>query len=189
MRVLAALAAEFPGARLTLIGGDSGDGAPALVNEAVRALGLTDRIEMAGGVPKYEVPMRLQGGDVFLNTTNVDNTPVSVIEAQACGLCVVSTNVGGVPYLVEHGRTGLLVPPRDEVAMLAAVRSVLRMPVLASSLSLNGRHAAEALGWSTILPSWEALLAALAARQRARVGARPPAVFDIAATLGTRRTA
>ena len=56
------------------------------------------------------MPGQLDQADVFLNTTNYDNTPVSVLEAMACGLPLVSTNVGGIPYLLEDGKTALLAP-------------------------------------------------------------------------------
>ncbi len=68
-------------------------------------------VDFWASVEKSEVPAWLAKGDIFLNTTNVDNTPVSVIEAQAAGLCVVSTNVGGIPFLLENGKDALLVPP------------------------------------------------------------------------------
>jgi glycosyltransferase involved in cell wall biosynthesis len=92
----------------------------------------------------------------------VDNTPVSVLEAMACGLCVVSTRVGGIPYLLQHGRDALLVPPNDPEAMAAAVRRVLTEPALAESLSHNARLKAEQFDWSAILPQWQALLASVA---------------------------
>jgi glycosyltransferase involved in cell wall biosynthesis len=97
-------------------------------------------------------------GDIFLNTTNVDNTPVSVLEALACGLCVVSTDVGGIPYLLEHEEDALLVPPDDAEAMAAAVRRVLTEPGLAERLSRNARKKAEGFDWSVVLPQWERLL-------------------------------
>ena len=100
-----------------------------------------------GRVPKAEVPQWLDRGDVFLNTTNVDNTPVSVIEAMACGLPVVSTAVGGVPYLIEHGKDGLLVPPSDARAMADAVRRLLKDPDLAEALARAARLKVEAWDW------------------------------------------
>jgi glycosyltransferase involved in cell wall biosynthesis len=97
-------------------------------------------------------------GDIFLNTTHVDNTPVSVLEAMACGLCVVSTNVGGIPYLLEDEYDDLLVTSDDPVAMTTAVRRLLIEPGLAPRLSRNARQKAEQFDWSNILPQWEALL-------------------------------
>ena len=56
--------------------------------------------------------------NVFINTTNIDNTPVSVIEAMALGLPIVSTNVGGIPFLISESKEGLLVPPQDVNSMV-----------------------------------------------------------------------
>jgi glycosyltransferase involved in cell wall biosynthesis len=96
-------------------------------------------------------------GDIFLNTTNVDNTPISVLEAMACGLCVVSTNAGGIPYLLEHERDALLVPPDDAQAMARAVHRILTEPGLAESLSENARRKVEQFDWCAVLPQWERL--------------------------------
>jgi glycosyltransferase involved in cell wall biosynthesis len=104
----------------------------------------------------------LNGGDVFLNTTRVDNTPVSVLEAMACGLCVVSTNVGGIPYLLQHGHDALLVPSDNAEAMAGAVRRILTEPGLAAQLSANARGTASGCDWSAVLPQWEALIDELA---------------------------
>ena len=124
-------------------------------------LGVSERIEAPGGVPKAEVPERLSAGDIFLNTTNVDNTPISVLEAMASGLCVVSTNVGGMPYLVKHEQDGLLVPPGDAQAMAEAVRRVLTEPGLAANLSANARKKAELFDWPRLMPQWEQMLTTL----------------------------
>src|SRR5262249_17533910 len=96
----------------------------------------------------------LDRGDIFLNTANVDNAPVVLLEAMACGLCVVSTNVGGIPRLVSDGREGLLVPPRDPEAMAAAVRRVLDEPGLGGGLSRAGGRHGGAFGGAATLPRW-----------------------------------
>ena len=118
-------------------------------------LGVRDRITIIPGVPKDAVPAEISSGDIFLNTTNVDNQPVSVLEAMACGLCVVSTNVGGLPYVVEDGVDGLLCAPNDAEAMIELVRQVLMDTALAARISVNARVRAEQCGWATILPQWE----------------------------------
>jgi glycosyltransferase involved in cell wall biosynthesis len=161
-RVVQLLAADFPELRLIMVGPDKGDGSLENTREAARQLGVLDRLSFPGSVPKADTPSWLEKGDIFLNTPDVDNTPVSVIEALASGLCVVSTNVGGMPYLLEHERDALLVPPDDPVAMAAAVRRLLTEPELADRLSVAARAKAEHHDWAVVLPQWEALLRAVA---------------------------
>lgn len=160
-KVLARLLPEFPDASLTMVGPDKGDGSLKRARQTALDLGVADRVCFPGGVAKAEVPDWLQKGDIFLNTTNVDNTPVSVLEAMACGLCTVSTNVGGLPYLLDHQQDALLVPPDDAAAMASAVRRVLTEPGLAERLSQAGRAKARQHDWSVVLPQWEALFLSL----------------------------
>lgn len=163
--VVALLAKDFPEVRLTMVGRDKGDGSFQRTREVAAALGVADRISFPGGVLKREVPAQLNRGDIFLNTTDVDNMPVSVLEALASGLCVVSTNVGGVPRLLDDGRDALLVPPADAGAMAAAVRRLLNDPSLAERLSRAGRRKAEGFDWSLVMPQWESLFASVAKRR------------------------
>ena len=156
-RVLALLARDFPGASLTMIGPDRGDGSLARTRDAASRLGVADRLRIIEGIAKSDVGRHLAEADIFLNTTNVDNAPVSVLEAMACGLCVVSTNVGGMPDYLRDQAEGLLVPPDDPEAMASAVRRILADPDLSSRLSHGGRSRAEATDWSVVLPRWESL--------------------------------
>jgi glycosyltransferase involved in cell wall biosynthesis len=161
-KVVALLAKDFPDVQLTMVGRDKGDGSFQRTREIAAALGVADRISFPGGVLKRDVPAWLNRGDIFLNTTNVDNTPVSVLEALASGLCVVSTNVGGVPRLLEHERDALLVPPADAEAMAMAVRRLLDDATLAERLSRAGRTKAERFDWSLVMPQWESLFESVA---------------------------
>jgi glycosyltransferase involved in cell wall biosynthesis len=160
-QVMALLTKDIPEVELVMYGTDKGDGSLAAMRQLAYKLGVSERVRTPGGVLKSEVPERLSGGDIFLNTTNIDNTPISVLEAMASGLCVVSTNVGGMPYLIEHERDGLLVPPGDPQAMAAAVRRILTEPGLAARLSEKAREKAERFDWSRILPQWESMLSVL----------------------------
>jgi glycosyltransferase involved in cell wall biosynthesis len=162
-RVLARLTDRFPNVQLTMIGRDKGDGSLQRTQRIARELGVLGRLSLPGGVPKAAVPAWLDAGDLFLNTTNVDNTPVSVIEAMASGLCIVSTKVGGIPYLLRQEQDALLVPPDDPAAMAAAVHRILVNSSLAGSLSHSARARAAGFDWSAVLPQWEALLADVAA--------------------------
>jgi glycosyltransferase involved in cell wall biosynthesis len=115
-----------------------------------------------GGVRKTETPGWLDKGDIFLNTPNVDNMPVSVLEAMASGLCVISTNVGGVPYLLKDESDSLLVPANSPEAMAAAVSRILTEPGLADRLSQSARAKSEKYDWNVVLPQWETLLRSVA---------------------------
>jgi glycosyltransferase involved in cell wall biosynthesis len=162
VRVLARLAEPFPLARMIMVGPDQGE-LEATRREAAR-LRVQDRIEFTGPVPKVEVPLQLARGDLYLNTPRIDNVPISVLEAMACGLCVVSTDVGGIPYLLEAGRDALLVPSGDDAKMADAAARCLREPALAAGLSEAGRRLAAAHDWDAVLPRWIDLLEALAER-------------------------
>jgi glycosyltransferase involved in cell wall biosynthesis len=155
---LARLVETYPEVSLTMVGPDKGDGSFQHTQKVSENLGISEHITYPGKIQKSQVPYWMNKGDIFLNTTNFDNTPVSVMEAMACGLCVVSTNVGGIPYLLDHETDALLVPPDDPEAMAAAVRRILIEPDLAERLSRNARKKAEHYDWSVILPQWEELL-------------------------------
>ena len=154
---LAQLHLEFPDIRLMMVGPDKGDGSLQNAKMFCHEMGLENAVSFPGAVKKAAVPAALNDGDIFLNTTNIDNTPISVMEAMACGLCIVSTNVGGIPWLVRDEQEALLVAADDPAAMAAAVRRLLREPGLAGRLSANARVKAETLDWSIILQQWEKL--------------------------------
>jgi len=160
-RVAALVRQQFPGVQLAMAGTDKNDGSWRATRRVARQLGVFDSVQWLGGVPKAQVPTVLDSGDIFLNTTNFDNTPVSVLEALASGLCVVSTNVGGLPHLLTNEVNALLVPAEDAEAMARAVSRILTEPGLAERLSADGRQLAERFEWSAILPEWQALLAAV----------------------------
>ena len=63
--------------------------------------------------------------DIFINTTNIDNTPVSVLEAMALGLPVVSTDVGGIKYIIKHKENGLLVTKNDVDGMVNSIKDII----------------------------------------------------------------
>lgn len=157
LQVVHQLKSAFPTVHLLMIGPDKQDGTCQMLQQYIRQMGLLAQVEMFGAVSKQDVPAWLNKGDVFLNTTNVDNTPVTVIEAMATGLCVISTNVGGIPDLLADEVDALLVPPRDPVAMAQAVTCLLTDKKLAGRLSRNARQTARSFDWSIVLPQWESL--------------------------------
>ena len=148
LEVVARLRQRFPEVHLTMVGPDKGDGSLEAVREKARHLGISDRVELPGGIAKEEVPSFLEKGDIFLNTTNADNTPVSVMEAMACGLPVVTTDVGGLRYLLEKDIDARLVPPKDPEAMAGAVAHLLSHPEEAEAMAEAAQRKVEAFDWS-----------------------------------------
>lgn len=96
--------------------------------------------------------------DIFINTTNFDNTPVSVIEAMALGLPVVSTNVGGLPYLLSHDIDGILVEPNNKSAFVHAIEALIKHPEKSEKMSVNAREKVESFDWETVKEQWIRLL-------------------------------
>ena len=90
--------------------------------------------------------------DLLLNPSTVDNMPISLLEAWASGVAIVSTDVGGIPHMVEDGRTALLVPPREPAAMAAAALRILADRDLAAALRAAGLEAAERYTWPHVRP-------------------------------------
>jgi glycosyltransferase involved in cell wall biosynthesis len=156
--VIARLKKLFPGSHLTMIGPDKGDGSLQETQQLIDRLGLWNHITIVPGIPKNQVPKYLEQADIFINTTSVDNTPVSVMEAMACGLCIVSTNAGGIPYLIEHEKDALLVRPDAPDDMTNAIRRILTQTGLAQQLSINARRKVEHFDWSAALPQWESII-------------------------------
>jgi glycosyltransferase involved in cell wall biosynthesis len=150
-----------------MVGPDKRDGSKIDVINEITKQNLETVITIIDGIPKLQVGFELSAADIFLNTTNIDNTPVSVIEAMACGLCIISTNVGGIPYLLQNDEDALLVPPNNPEAMAVAVERILTEPDLAEKLSRNARKKAESFDWSIILPKWIELFESVANQHRA----------------------
>ena len=96
--------------------------------------------------------------DTFINTTNFDNTPVSLIEAMALGMPIVSTNVGGIPYLIDDKKDGLLVEPNSPIHMIFDIKKMVHSPEIVQKLSQNGRKKAEMFDWETVKEKWKGLL-------------------------------
>lgn len=160
LEVLALLLRRHPAAVLTMAGQDAGllDATRQRADE----LGIAAAVRFAGFLDPAGKAREMAHHDVFLNTNRVDNMPVSVVEAAACGLPVVATAVGGIPFLLRDGHDALLVPEGDAEAMAAAVERLLAEPELAERLSVAGRALAESCDGPAVAARWESLFAELA---------------------------
>ncbi|CAA0123436.1 N-acetyl-alpha-D-glucosaminyl L-malate synthase [Halioglobus japonicus] len=151
LRALALAREEVPSLQLRIAGsGPQG----AELERLVETLGLGDAVVFMGRLERQQVVELYHSAHAMLNPSRVDNMPNSVLEALACGLPVISTNVGGVPYIVEDGQTALLVPRDDAPAMAQAMIRLYNDSSLRNQLREQGRRAVAQYAWDEVRPLW-----------------------------------
>jgi glycosyltransferase involved in cell wall biosynthesis len=165
IRAFAQARSAHPAARLTI----AGSGPERASLEALAAdLGVTPAVTFTGRLDHGQLPALYRSADIVVNPALVDNAPVSLIEAMASGVPIVSTRVGGIPDMVADQVTALLVPPRDAQAMAAAILRLLGDAALAERLARAGIGEAQRYAWPRVR---ERLLDVYAAAQsKSRVG-------------------
>jgi glycosyltransferase involved in cell wall biosynthesis len=146
---------EFPQAELCMVGPDK-DG--TLLK--IKALAKKKRLDVkfTGKLSKQEWIKLSEDYDVFINTTHFDNTPVSVIEAMALGLPIVSTNVGGITYLLENNKTALLVNDNDMKGMTIGIKNIIQNHDLKQQLVKNAQHLVQEFDWDKVKDKWDEVL-------------------------------
>ena len=157
LEVLQKLLKKYPDAVLCMVGPDR-DGTFEKIKVKCKEMGLEDKVTFTGKMEKEAWWELSKAYDIFINTTNFDNTPVSLIEAMALGLPIVTTNVGGIPYLVADGTDGLTVPPRDADAMAEKIDYLVSNPVQAKAMAQNARKKAESFDWEMVKKQWLKIL-------------------------------
>ena len=155
--VLCDLLKGNPNAGLTMVGPDK-DGSQKLCMDLADDLGIAKQITFTGLLPKKEWISLAEKSDIFINTTHVDNMPVSIIEAMALGFPIVSTDVGGIPFLLEDGQNALFVGDNDTVGMVEKINILLRDNHLSMRLSRNARITAQQYGWDAVYPKWKKVI-------------------------------
>jgi len=123
--LIAGMASGTPGVRLFIAG--PGDYRGAL-GRLARDCGVADRVTFLGRVAQSQMPLWYRAADFFCFGSYHEGCPNAVLEALACGTPVLSTDVGGIPDLVEEARSGLLFKPRSDEAFAAAIRTALARP-------------------------------------------------------------
>jgi glycosyltransferase involved in cell wall biosynthesis len=155
IEVLNLLKKEYPKAILCMIGPVKDDSFE-VTKELVKKHKLEDSVEFTGVLSKEKWHNKSKDFDIFINTTNFDNTPVSVMEAMALGLTIVSTNVGGLPYLIDNNVEGVLIDKNNPEQMTKAIIKLLKEEN--KELSINAREKAESFGWGIVKEKWLSIL-------------------------------
>ena len=153
LRAFALIRAASPGAIL-LVAGSGGE--KRALEALVAELDLVESVHFTGPVDNLAMPELFRCADLVINPSLADNMPISILEALASGVPVVSTNVGGIPDLLEHGVTGLLVAPGDPPALAAAAMALLRDRRRAAAMRAAGLELAQAFAWPRVAPRLEA---------------------------------
>lgn len=157
IEVLHELRKIYPYASLCMVGPDK-DGSMESCKRLVTLYHLEDCVEFAGFLEKKEMIEKASACNIYLNTTKVDNTPVSLLEALALGIPVVSTNVGGIPYLVTNGYDCVLVESNNVPATVDAIKQVMDDVDFRDRLVTNGLENVQKRGVDSVIKQWESLL-------------------------------
>jgi glycosyltransferase involved in cell wall biosynthesis len=151
LRVAGLLKSRLPGLRWSIAG--SGADRDEFLRLAEH-LQVTDVVTFTGRLDPVQIADLLRSADLVLNPVRADNMPNSVLEALACRVPVVSTRVGGVPYLVEHGVTAWLVEPESPDALAQGVLTILGEDGLRERIVAAGRKLAESCSWQVVRSQW-----------------------------------
>jgi glycosyltransferase involved in cell wall biosynthesis len=150
VRTFAVVKTTFPNARLCLVGKGAQESA---IRRLVDQLGVRD-VEFAGPVARDRIGVFYAKADIYVNASNVDNMPGSILECFASGLPVVTTSAGGIPDLVEHERTGLLCETGDWQGLARNIVRLLSEKGLALNIARNGYEQSLLYRWDRVRSAW-----------------------------------
>jgi glycosyltransferase involved in cell wall biosynthesis len=150
VRAFAEVRRSYPDARLDLVGGGALEGQ---IRELVRQLNLSG-VNFLGVASRRDIGQFYDRADIFVNASNLDNMPVSVLEAFASGTPVVTTDPEGMRYIVDHGRTALLSEPGNAAALAQNILRVLSDSELATRLAENAFAESSRYSWKSVRGQW-----------------------------------
>ena len=151
---------RFPDAEMTILG--DGSQRKSLEHYVLR-LGVSGII-FTGRVEREDIPSYFNRHDIFLNTSSIDNMPVSILEAFSAGLPVVTTRAGGIGWMVRDGENGCLIDLDDHASAAKRIIDLLEHPARAAQLAQIGRKDLQNYTWDNVGPRWCDLYCAIANR-------------------------
>ena len=154
LRAFAIVQQLEPDATLTV----AGDGSERTTLEELAAQLDLHNVAFAGSVPPQRMREFYDAADVYLNSPNIDNMPNSIIEAFAAGIPVVTTNAGGIPFIVTDGETGCMVDCNDHEDMARRALTLVRNPALARQIATRAREVSlTRYVWPIVATEWASL--------------------------------
>lgn len=155
IRVFSEIKKEYPNAQLCMVGPDKENMMQDCLAYSEK---LNVSVEFTGKLSKDQWIKLSKEYAIFINTTHFDNTPVSVIEAMALGLPVVSTNVGGIPFLLTDNENALLINDNDTDGMVRAIKRLIGDDNLRNRIVTNARLVVADFDWNIVKQKWLEIL-------------------------------
>jgi L-malate glycosyltransferase len=150
VRAFSAIQKQRPDAVLYLLGTGPIE---SEIRDLVRSLHLQN-VDFTGPIAHGQIGPYYESADIFINASRLDNMPVSILEAFASGTPVVTTAAGGIRYIVEHERTGLMCEPGEWQSLAECVLRLLREDALASRIAANAYEESKKYRWESLRGEW-----------------------------------
>jgi glycosyltransferase involved in cell wall biosynthesis len=166
LRVFEKVKQKRPDAIMTILG----EGSLRKSLESMIAERKLKGIRLAGRVERDKIWPQYDSHDMFLNTSSIDNMPISILEAFAAGLPIVTTAAGGIPYMIQNGQNGYLVPVDDDLSAAERILHLLESPNDASRLAEGGKVSLQDYQWHQVGRQWINLYESIGKRHWHRQG-------------------
>ena len=153
IEILRILNEDYNDVKLTMVGPDK-DGSLKKCLELSKKYNLNKKVEFVGYLRKIEWLEIARDHDIFINTSTIDNMPVSILEMMALGLPIVSTNVGGIPFILKTGENSLLVKNNDCKSMASSIKYLINEPLFANKISMNALNSLKPFSAELVVPKW-----------------------------------
>ena len=157
INVVSILKNKYPKVKLWMVGG----GDKLLIEQIqkkITDLSLTENIILTGKLTHKDWAKLSNNASFFINTTFIDNMPVSVLQSMALGIPVISTNVGGIEWLIKNKINGFKCESNNEKEMAEIIDNLLTNPSSINKVILNALEMTKGLSWEEILPMWDEIL-------------------------------
>ena len=131
----------------------------------VKILGLDKNVHFLGKMDNEKIPLCLSVADIFVLPSISEGFGIALLEAMAAGLPIIATRVGGIPYVLEDGKNGLLVNPGSSSDLAEKILMLMRSPELMKKMSEANREKSRSYSWENIVSQLEKLLNEVVAKK------------------------